>query len=160
MREYPLTQKQIEICDYLLNHKNQIINQDYLWSKGYDTSGDLNFALQYLKDNKLIFVTDPVCLTDIGTKYLKTGIVKFFKDQRRDEFLKSVTVKTFLFFVPVIISIFGTIISYNHSNEIENKSIDKNQINQYIDSAVQTRINELNKLTIDKPTTDTINHFK
>ncbi len=151
MREYPLTQSQIEICDYILSIKNQKINHNYLSSKGYDTNVDLNFALKYLLDNKLISVADPVCLTDIGTKYLKTGIVKFFRDHRRDEFLRSQIVLTILFFIPIIISILGTIISYNHSKKIENKSIDKEQINQYIDSVVQARINGPNRLIIDKP---------
>jgi len=154
MREYPLTEKQIEICNYILSIKNQNIDRNYLYSKDYDTNIDLNFALKYLLDNKLISVADPVCLTDIGTKYLKKGIVKFFKDQRRDEFLRSQIVLTILFFIPIIISILGTIISYNHSDKIENKSIDKNYINKYIDSTMQTGINKFNKLTIEKPIID------
>ncbi|MFZ4454921.1 MAG: hypothetical protein ACOYOT_01740 [Bacteroidales bacterium] len=161
MREYPLTNKQIEICNYVLSIKNQNINKDYLYYKGYDTNVDLNFALKYLLDNKLISVADPVCLTDIGTKYLKTGIVKFFKDQRRDAFLNSVTAKTILFVVPIIISIFGTIISYNQSKKIENHTIhNNNNINKYIDSVVQTKINEFKKTAIDIPSIDSIKHTK
>ncbi len=160
MREYPLTEKQIEICNYVLNIKNQNIDQEYLYHKGYDTNVDLNFALKYLLDNKLISVANPVCLTDIGTKYLKTGIVKFFKDKRRDEFLNSVIVKTFLFFIPVVISIFGTIISYNQSKKIENQTINKNNINEYIDSAVQTKLNKLDKVTIHKTLKDSSKHTK
>lgn len=160
MREFPLTEKQIELCDYLLSIKNKRIDHEYLESKGYDRHVDLNVSANFLIANKLISSAEPVCLTDIGTKYLKTGIIKFFKDQRRDEFLNSVTVKTFLFFVPVIISILATIISYNHSKKIENKTIDKNQINEYIDSSVQARINELNKLTIDKPIIDSLKHIE
>lgn len=158
MREYPLTEKQIEICNYILKIKNERINHDYLISKGYDQT-DISLTLKFLLDNKIISIASPVVLTDSGTKYLKTGIIGFFKDQRRDEFLNSMIVKTFLFFIPVIISIITTIISYNHSKKIENKTIDNNQINQYIDSVVQTRINELNKLTIDKPIIDSLKHI-
>lgn len=160
MREYPLTEKKIELCDYLLSIKNKRIDHNYLSTKGYDRHVDLNVSASFLIANKLISSAEPVCLTEIGTKYLKTGIVKFFKDQRRDEFLNSVIVKTFLFFIPVIISIIATIISYNHSKKIENKAIDKNQINQYIDSVVQTRINELNKLTVDKLKIDSLKHIE
>lgn len=148
MREYPLTEKQIEICNYLLSIKNDCIDYNYLISNGYDTNVDLNVSANFLITNRIISSAKPVCLTDIGTKYLKKGIVKFFKDQRRDALLNSVTAKTILFFIPVIISIITTIVSYNHYNEIENKSIDKNYINNYIDSVVETRINEFNKATL------------
>lgn len=160
MREYPLTEKQIEICNYILSIKNEPINQNYLSSKGYDTHVDLNVSAIFLITNKIISSTEPVCLTDIGTKYIKTGIVKFFKDQRRNEFLNSVIAKTILFFIPVIISIIGTIISYNQSKKIENQTINKNNINEYIDSAVQTKINKLDKVTIYKAITDSSKHTK
>ena len=157
MREYPLTEKQIEICNYLLSINHDTVDRNNL--KEYDEK-DISYSERFLKDEKLITGAFPIRLTALGLKYSKTGIVKYFKDQRRDKFLRSPIVLTILFFIPVLISIFGTIINYNHSNKIENKTIDKNQINEYIDSVVQTRINELNKLTIDKPMIDSLKHIE
>jgi hypothetical protein len=164
MREYPLTEKQIEICDYLLKIKNKHIDQDYLWSKGYDTNVDLNFALKYLLDNKLISVADPVCLTDIGTKYLKTGIVKFFKDQRRDEFLNSVIVRTIAVWTGIIFSlVIG--VSNCRQNQI-NKSDNIEYIkHSEIDSILNKKLlkntdSPKDKFAIEKVERDSFNHNK
>lgn len=104
MREYPLTEKQIEICNYLLKIKNDRINHDYLHSRGYDDV-DLQLSVNFLMENKIISGAEPVFLTDTGTKYLKTGIVRFFKDKRRDEFLNSVIIRTIAVWSGIIISL-------------------------------------------------------
>lgn len=116
MREYPLTEKQIELCDYLLSIKNKRIDHNYLASKGYDHNVDLNVSANFLIDNKIISSAEPVCLTDIGTKYLKTGIVKFFKDQRRDEFLNSVIVRTVAVWFGILISL-----AFGITNFVQNR---------------------------------------
>jgi hypothetical protein len=113
-----------------------------------------------LLDNKIISVAKPIVLTEIGTKYSKKGIVKYFKDQRRDEFLRSPVMLTILFFIPVFISVSGVIVNYNKTKKIEDKAIDKNQVNEYIDSIVQASMNKLNQSYIQKPSVDTVKHVE
>lgn len=157
MREFPLTEKQIQICNHILKNNNKILDCNKLYSIGHNQS-DLALTLKFLLDNKIISVARPIVLTEIGTKYLNKGIVKYFKDQRRDEFLRSPIMLTFLFFIPVIISVFGVVINYNKTQKIEDKAIDKNEIYNYIDSVVQARSNKLKESDINKQIIDTIPH--
>lgn len=153
MREYPLTEKQIEICDYLLKIKNERIDHNYLASEGYDTSVDLYVSVNFLIANKIISSAEPVCLTDTGTKYLKTGIIKFFKDQRRDEFLNSVIVRTVAVWIAILISLAFGITNYvqNRQNNLNNEYIKRSELDSILNKKYDKNIvGPKDKLIIEK----------
>src|SRR5574344_1538101 len=87
MSEYQLTPKQIQLCNYLLSINHSIIDRDKLKIDGHDESDIFNVQ-KFLLDKNLITNANPIRLTDKGVKYSKTGIVKFFKDQRHERVFK------------------------------------------------------------------------
>lgn len=111
MREYPLTNKQIEICNYLLSINQQSVNLEKLKTGGH-VDRDIIIVQYFLKDNKFIYAANPVVLTEKGTKYSKKGIVKYFKEQRRNEFFNSIIVKTVAVWTGIFISLSIGITNY------------------------------------------------
>jgi len=123
MKQLPLTSKQVEICDFIL--KNNNIQDTYCKLEDIGHSDfDNRIASKFLLDNRLITSIHPVVLTDIGSRYLNRGIVKFINDNRRDEFLSSPIFKTAAVWIAIIISLaFGVINYFQNQENKHNDSI-------------------------------------
>jgi hypothetical protein len=162
MKQLPLTNKQIEVCDFILrnnNLKDTFLELDKLGYSDLDNS----IASKFLLNNKLITSIHPVILTDIGSRYSDKGIVKFINHNRRDDFLRSPIFMTFAIYIPIIISLAFGIINYIQNQEykhdsgiyIKNSEIDsilnKKGI-KYIDSPV-------GKFAIKELRNDTTKHI-
>ena len=163
MREYPLTKKQIEICDFLLSINQQEVKKETLEAKEY-VSKDLIIVEHFLKNNNFIYSANPVVLTEKGAKYSKNGIFKYFKDQRRDEFFNSIVIKTIAVWVGIFMSLAFGITNYiqNRQNKHDNAIYIKHS---EIDSILNKKFLEntdspKDKFTIEKVEKDSINHIE
>jgi hypothetical protein len=163
MSEYQLTPKQIQLCNYLLSINHIIIDRDKLKIDGHDESDIFNVQ-KFLLDKNLITNANPIRLTDKGIKYSKTGIVKFFKDQRRDEFLNSAIVRTFAVWTGIIISL-SIGVSNCRQNQINNSDKIKYIKQSEIDSILNKKLLEntdspKDKFTIKKVEKTSFKHIE
>lgn len=157
MRELPLTDKQIEICDLTLKSNNQNISAT-LFASGHEKI-DLNISARFMGDNGLIKHFEPVILTDLGAKYSKTGIIKFIRHERRDEFLNSPVFKTVAIWIPIFISLVFNVSNCSRTNHIQNEDIFNKKQYRDIDSTVKEIVKKIDKQTIKESTIDTSKIF-
>ena len=161
MRELHLTDKQVEICDFIL--RNNGLEDTYGKLEDAEHSDiDNRIASKYLVDNKFITSIHPVVLTDLGSKYSKTGIVKFIRHRRRDEFIESPIVKMITVWIPIVISLILGTINYiqnreNKRNEAEYKS--QSELRIINEKSLKDSDSPQDKLAIEKFIKDTTKHI-
>ncbi len=116
MKQLPLTSKQVEICDFILKNNNIQDTYGKLEDIGF-SDFDNKIASRFLVDNKLITSIHPVVLTDIGSRYLDKGIIKFIKRNRQNDFLNSVIIRTIAVWTGILISLAFGVTNYIQNRE-------------------------------------------
>lgn len=154
MKQLPLTNKQVEICDYILRNNNIEDTYGKLEDIGH-SDFDNRIASKFLVDNKLITTIHPVVLTDTGSQYTNKGIVKFIKDKRRNEFIKSPIFTMWFVIIPIILSLIFNVTNCRRTNQIKNEDgLNKKQYEQ-IDSIIKMEFYKLDKFTTKESVNDT-----
>jgi hypothetical protein len=158
MRELPLTDKQVEICDFILRNNGIEDTYEKLEDDGH-SDRDNRIASKFLIDNGLITIIHPVVLTDLGSKYSKTSIVVFIRHKRRDDFLNSPVFKTVAIWIPIFISLVFNVSNCSRTNHIQNEDIFNKKQYRDIDSTVKEIVKKIDKRTINESTIDTTKHI-
>lgn len=158
MRELPLTDKQIEICDKILKRNNEGDNFDYFDSLGYEQM-DLKISVRYMFENKLMSVFGIIILTDLGLKYSNKGIIAFIKHKRFIDFLSSQKVISSAVWITILMALTFGILNYCKNQVKEETNIKQIEKNQPDTQLLASPDNAKDKKTVNESTIDTTEIF-
>ena len=126
MKQLPLNEKQIEICDFILGNRDMPDAYAKLSESGY-TDIDVKIATKFLLDNKLVSLIHPVALTELGAEWANSGIEEYLKSNRLISFLDSVIVRTVGVWAMIFITLVFNVVNCTRTNSIKNNTKENNK---------------------------------
>jgi len=150
MKNIPLSETQIEICDFTL----KLDSGDDAYTKMYAhfdiKNNDHTISTGFLYKNDLLYSANPLQLTELGSRYSTNGIMKFIQDKRRNDFFNSPVLKFWVLLVPIFISLVFNVRNCTRTDRIESESPKSNYGNNKPDLLLEKPLKkEKNKAVFD-----------
>ncbi len=148
--ELPISEDQIEICDFILGLDNNAYVYEECDEKfNHSTTDVYESCTSLLYREDLITSTSVLKFSIKGGEYRKKGIVKYIKYKNRKERYSSPFLKFWLLAIPIIISLVFNTVNYINNNKIKADAIDYENTYKYVDSVLSQQNKKLYKLTVN-----------